>query len=223
MPPINAGFGSRSYTIRAADSDGHRSSAHVLVNRMYAWRGYHSANDAKPAVDPSRITLLATEEDETVGTITIGFDRREGLLVDQLFPDEVEALRSDGSSLCEFIKLAVDGAVRSKRVLASMFHVAFIHAREIRGCDRILIEVNPRHVRYYERMLGFEAKGPSRMNPRVNAPAVLLSLELSHARAEIDRCGGRAESMGSERSLYPYFFSAHEEAGIVRRLRSNSR
>ena len=40
--------------------------------------------------------------------------------------------------------------------------------------DYVVIEVNPRHVRYYERMLGFEVIGPERMNPRVEAPAVLL-------------------------------------------------
>ena len=215
---LEAEAGRPLYTIRAADSEGHRSSAHILVNRMYAWRGYRSSQRPEKTHSPNRITLIASDHEKTVGTIAIGFDGADGLLVDELFGQEAELLRRDGSVLCEFIKLAVDGAVRSKAVLASLFHVAFIYAHEAKGCDRILIEVNPRHVRYYSRMLGFEVRGRERLNPRVNAPAVLLSLELSHARMQIDRFGGRPELSGIERSLYPHFFSAQEEAGIIHRL-----
>ena len=208
----------KPYTICAADSDGHHSSAHILVNRMYAWRGYRASQGVNVANNRNRITLIASEHDSTIGTITINFDSADGLLVDELFEHEASILRRDRAMLCEFTKLAIDGAVQSKKVLASLFHVAFIYAHVVKGCDRILIEVNPRHVRYYRRMLGFEVMGPERLNPRVNAPAVLLSLELSHARAQIDRFGGRLELEGVERSLYPYFYSAQEEAGIVRRL-----
>lgn len=208
----------RLYTIRGADSEGHRSSAHILVNRMYAWRGYVSSRGTQEGHNPNRITLIASEQEATVGTITIGFDGGDGLLVDELFRDEAKLLRRNRAVLCEFTKLAIDGAVRSKRVLASLFHVAFIYAHEVKGCDRILIEVNPRHVRYYERMLGFEVRSEERLNQRVNAPAVLLSLEMSHARGQIDRFGGRPELARGERSLYPYFFSVAEEAGIIHRL-----
>lgn len=211
--------GRRLYTIRAADSDGHRSSAHILVNRMYSWRGYVTSQSVLQGHNRNCITLVANDEhDLAVGTITIGFDDAKGMMVDELFRDEAQQLRRDRAVLCEFTKLAVDGAVRSKRVLASLFHVAFIYAREVHACDRILIEVNPRHVRYYERMLGFEVRGSERLNLRVNAPAVLLSLELLHARTQINRFGGRADLARVERSLYPYFFSPAEEAGIVNRL-----
>lgn len=209
----------RLFTIRAADSEGHRSSAHILINRMYTWRGYVTSQCKEESRSQNSITLVANNEhDLTVGTITIGFDGTCGLLVDELFSEEAQLLRRGRNVLCEFTKLAVDGAIRSKRVLASLFHVAFIYAREIHACDRILIEVNPRHVRYYERMLGFEVRGPERLNSRVNAPAVLLSLELDHARDQINRFGGRADLVGVERSLYPYFFSPAEEAGIIHRL-----
>lgn len=222
-PPVRAqavaeGSGSRRYTIRAADSDGHRSSARILVDRMYAWRGYAGQQRAQEARHANGITLVASEHDAAVGTMTIGFDGPQGLCIDELFSQEVDRFRRDGSVLCEFTKLAMDGTVRSKRVLASLFHVAFIHAHQLHGCDRILIEVNPRHVRYYQRMLGFEVNGPERLNPRVDAPAVLMSLDLRHARSQIDHFGGKGDQVQGERSLYPYFFSAAEEAGILGRL-----
>jgi len=206
-------------TIRAADSEGHRSSAHILVNRMYAGRGYSTA--PKPeSPNPNRITLIATDHDITIGTITVGFDGPDGLLVDELFQDQVEPLRSDGAVLCEFIKLAIDGVVRSKKVLASLMHSAYLCAHEIAGCDKVLIEVNPRHVRFYEAMLGFTVVVSTRHNPRVNAPAVLMSLDLAFADEQIVRAHkGDSRRARAERSLYRHSFSREETAGVVSRLR----
>lgn len=207
----------RQFTIRAADTDGQRSSASILINKMYATRGYRSSFLPVERT-PERITLVATDDDVTIGTLTIGFDSSNGLLADQLFSAETDRLRDRGRSVCEFIKLAIDSSVRSRLVLASLFHVAFICAHRLGRTDDVVIEVNPRHVRYYERMLGFKAAGPQRLNPRVNAPAVLLNLDLDHADSQIERFGGQPEYALVERSLYPYFFSAQEQAGIVRRL-----
>lgn len=205
----------RPFCIRAADSAGQRSSANVLVRKMYAWRGYKVG---EAAAAPKGITLVASDNQTTVGTITIGFDGDEGLLVDDLFSAEVDQLRADGRKVCEFTKLAIDGVIRSKRLLASLFHVAYLFAHRINHADCLMIEVNPRHVRYYERVLGFKAMGPERLNHRVNAPAVMLCLELAHARRQIAMFAGMAERAVGEKSLYPYFFSPEEEAGIIARL-----
>jgi hypothetical protein len=103
-------------------------------------------------------------------------------------------------------------------VLASLFHVAYIYAIRMMGFDSLEIEVNPRHVQSYERMLGFKVVGQERINRRVNAPAVLLCLDFEHAREQIARVGGQPQCSPLERSLYPYFFSGLEEAGIIDRL-----
>ncbi len=209
----------RMVKIRSADSSGRRGSASVLINRMYATRGYRSS--PLPAErDPSRITLVASEHDEVIGTITIGFDSPSGLHVDDLFAGEVDGLRRAGRRVCEFTKLAVDSLERSKRVLAALFHVSYIYGHLLMSYDNLLIEVNPRHVRYYRRMLGFRAIGGPRLNLRVNAPAVLMSLDFAHVRAQIAKYGGKPQYSMLERSLYPYSFSPAEESGIVGRLRS---
>ena len=166
---------------------------------------------------------MARDHDAVIGTLTIGFDSEAGLLVDEVFHDEVDALRSAGRQVCESTKLAMKGVVRSQRVLAAMFHVAFIQAHRVRGCDNLLIEVNPRHTRYYETKLGFQRLGTEQLNRRVNAPAVLLSLDLWYAHDQIDKFGGKPELHAVERSLYPFGFSLREEAGIVRRLRGQQR
>jgi hypothetical protein len=67
-------------------------------------------------------------------------------------------------------------------------------------------------------MLGFEPYGEERVCPRVNAPAVLLRLNLEHADAQIIAYGGMGSSATSVKSIYPYFFSRDDESGITQRL-----
>jgi hypothetical protein len=210
-------IGRRLFTIRAADTAGERNSAAILVKKMYSARGYRTG-PVSEAQSLDRATLIVHDRDEPIGTLSIGFDGARGLLVDELFRAEVDSLRARGLRLCEFIKLALDG-VRAPSVLASLFHVAYIHAHVLKGMDGVVIEVNPRHVLYYQRMLGFEIIGPERMNRRVEAPAVLLHLDFRHAEREIARLAGQGKAAEGERSLYPHFFSPREQAGILARLR----
>jgi hypothetical protein len=184
---------------------------------MYATRGYQST-PLPDAGSPSQKTFLASDHNSVIGTLTIGLDSGRGLLADDLFPDEVGRLRDAGLQVCEFTKLAMDRRARSPRLLAALFHVAYIYAHRIKALHNLLIEVNPRHVRYYQTMLGFKAVGAVRHNTRVNAPAVLLSLDLNHAQEQIARFGGRPELASAERSAYPHFFSARDEQGIAGRL-----
>ena len=207
-----------SYGIRLTDTSDGRNTASMLINRMYAWRGY--AGDHQPSNDPNRITLTATDKGDVVGTLSIGIDSEVGLMADEIFRDELDAHRKRGAKLCEFTKFAFDPSVRSKTALANVFHLAVIYARDIHGCTDIVIEVNPRHRRFYERMLGFRQEGELKTNPRVDAPAYLLRVNLKFVTEQIGRFGGTFASDGEteERSFYPYFFSPREERGIINRL-----
>ena len=214
-------LGGRTFKIQAAVTRDDRATASSLIQRMYAGRGYMAA--ALPEVAcRERLTLVASAASAVIGTMTVGFDSEQRLAVDEVFPDEVNSVRMAGRQVCEFTKLAVDGGIRSQRVLAAMFHVAFIHAHRIRGCDNLLIEVNPRHVRYYERKLGFKVLSAPRLNKRVGAAAVLLSLDLWHAQAQIALLGGRPELSATERSLYPYALAPDREAEVAGRLLSGA-
>ncbi|WP_229456850.1 GNAT family N-acetyltransferase [Massilia sp. KIM] len=207
-----------SYGIRLTDTAIGRNSASMLINKMYAWRGY--AGTHQLSNDPNRITLTATDKGDVVGTLTIGIDSDIGMLADEIFKEELDAHRKRGARLCEFTKLAFDPSVRSKASLANLFHLAVIYARDLHECTDIVIEVNPRHRRFYERMLGFQQEGDLKINTRVNAPAYLLRVNLEFVTEQIKRYGGTfgADSGASERSFYPYFFSPREEMGIINRL-----
>ncbi len=204
------------FKIRLANSEGVRSSASYLIQKMYGWRGY-----AVSPVAPDRrpITIVASDAERALATISIGFDSKEKLLVDTLYGGDVDRLRAQGARLCEFTRLAVDRNEQSREVLAMMFHIAYMYARRFAKCTDLLIEVNPRHVRFYRAMLGFEVLGEERTCPRVNAPAVLLRLDLAYCEQQIARYGGHRELAQTMRSLYPLAFSRSEEDGICGRLR----
>ncbi|MBY0242863.1 MAG: N-acetyltransferase [Burkholderiaceae bacterium] len=183
---------------------------------MYAWRGYGDKH--KVEENPNRVTLSATDKGMVIGTVTLGIDSEAGILADEIFHDEIEKVRARGGKVCEVTKLAFDPGVRSKMALASLFHVLIIYAHYRFHCTDLFIEVNPRHRRYYEAMLGFTTVGAVRQNPRVDAPAYLLRVGMDYVNQQIDLLGGTSTHPGNERSLYPYFLSRREEIGLANRL-----
>lgn len=207
------------FKIRLADTAGQRSSSSLLIKRMYAWRGYDTAAPADAASNV--VTLVAHTNDaaeRAIGTLTLWFDAPGGLPADAAYADELDQLRRQGRRLCEPGSLAVDAAaLGSKPLLAALFHLGYMYVLNIQGHTDVLMQVNPRHSAFYQRMMGFRRIGGLRICPKVNAPAVLLRVGTEFMQAEIERHGGLAEQ-ARERSLYPYFFSAREEKGLTGRL-----
>jgi hypothetical protein len=208
------------FHIRMANSHGRREAASLLLRKMYGWRGY--AVDAGVQHAPNKITLFAETGGETVGTMSLCLDNEEiGLPADENFRDKLDELRAQHRRLCEPSKLAIDKGV-SKRVFAALIHISYIYACNIHGYTDYVIEVNPRHVMFYKRMLGFRDFGGERECSRVGAPAVLLRLDLAYMGEQIRKFGGLMEQNGNERSFYPYFFPIWDEPGITGRLLSGA-
>jgi len=206
----------KTFKLRLAATKERLSSASMLIQKMYSWRGYSTT--APLGEIPNKITLLSFENEIISGTLTLGLDSPAGLAVDDLYKDKVDEIRNAGRKIGEITKLAVDQNVRSKCVLAALFHLSYIFGKKINGATDFVIEVNPRHVLFYQRMLGFEKFGDEKICPRVNAPAVLLRLKLEYAEQRISAFGGKLTDAAGEKSLYPYFFSPKDESGIISRL-----
>lgn len=213
-------MGLQKFKIRLTRDAQHTLSANLLIRKMYSWRGY-ATGTCTVKTAPNNICLSVFSAEQAIGTLTLGIDSAEGMSAMEMYKPEVDQLRGQGRMLCEMTKLAVDQCVRSRKVLASLFHIAYIHARHLNGCTDILIEVNPRHVAFYERMLGFRQFGSERMCTRVNAPAVLLRLETDYVEIQVNKFGGLQDTVSDEKSLYPYFFSKSDEIGIAQRLLDN--
>ena len=211
----------REFRIRLANTEERRESASILINKMYSWRGYE--NNGVKGDNPNRITLIATGNDnQVIGTVSVGLDSPSGLLADEMYHDELEALRSQGRKICEFNSLAIDPSIKSKRVIAALFQIVILYPSGVFGYTDGVLEVNPRHVRFYERMMGFTQLGPERTCPRVNAPSILMRADFSYVNGQVEKFGGLMEKAGNEKSLYPYFFHKVDSDGILGRLRNMS-
>jgi len=206
----------KGYTVRVARSSAQRARATMLVERMYSWRGYHTEAAASVRQDSGRIMLEASSESQLFGTLTLGLDSEQGLLADTLYEDEIDRFRRAGGKVCELSKLAVDPQYSSKEVLASLIQLAHIHARIVHEATDAFIEVNPRHAVFYKRMLGFRQLGSVRTCPRVDAPAVLLHLEIAYMDEQIRKHAGSFDTR--ERSLYPAFLPDWEVEGAAVRI-----
>lgn len=158
-------------------------AAEELLSRRYAWRGYPAprgqCNPGSDEVDVP-VMLLAERAGKLMGTLTVRPDSAQGLLAEQTYGDEIGQLRCKGRRLGELGKLALEEGVDWKAALDALVQSAYLVARVMHRLTDVVIEVNPRHARFYQRVFGFAVAADERMCERVCAPSVLLHLETEH-------------------------------------------
>jgi hypothetical protein len=184
------------YRVHVADSDSRCREVAGLINRMYSWRGYRFDADSGVVRRAGQTVFQVRRQDRLVATLTLRMDSELGLMADQLYRQEVDFFRGLGGKVCELTGLVVVPREDSRAVLGALFDSAHAIGRTEHGASDLVIEVNPRHVGYYQRRLGFRKVGPERTCPRVGAPAVLLHLDLD------DTFGNRPE--GVARCALPF-------------------
>jgi hypothetical protein len=163
----------------------------------YAWRGYVAdTNPGDQSFDKggslNYFTLLAYREDRIAGTLTVGVDAGNGLLVDEANREIVDGLRRTGRRVVELRRLAVLDERGAKMVLAHLFRAAYLVGRELHDATDVLIEVNPQHASFYRRIFGFVRMGDEWICARVNAPAVLLWLDITNLDRKLNELWGCA-------------------------------
>ena len=149
-----------------------------LIRRMYAWRGYLVKRQFSSVRNPDHATLAAWQDGELAATLTLSRDKGSDLLCEALYPTEIAELRAKNQNICEFSRLAIDPEFSSPALLDTFLRTAHSFARSHFKATAAVVEINPRHRRYYERQLGFAQIGERRVCPRVDAPAILLQRDL---------------------------------------------
>jgi hypothetical protein len=185
---------------------------------MYQRRGL----DALFSEDPNQMTAAAWRHGELFGTVSLGLDLGGGLLADELYGSEIGALREDGGRVGELTRLALSPPHNSREVFAVLAHLAYIFARLVHQLTDIVIEVNPRHVGFYRRMLGFDRLGEQRLCRRVSAPAVLMHMPLARLEAFLARAQAAPLPLCDElaRTMYPLSLTVAEQSEVLNVLRS---
>jgi hypothetical protein len=204
-----------AFKIRLAGYHEAHRAASLLVQQRYAKRGYRAMTTT---ANPNLWTFAAYDEGHLAGTITVRLDSADGVAADTLYRSEVDALRRARHRVCEFTRLAVGTTRRSQPVLAGLFHTVYLYAFRVRNFDYVVIEVNPRHVGFYKKSLGFHVIGAQRHNARVDAPAVLMGISFNDIAHHLHRHTNMVRTPSKARSLYAYGFSPAEEAGVLGRL-----
>ena len=225
QPSVPETWNCREFRIRVASDRQFRERAYRLAYRVYRQKGYVPPDEKEMIVSasdtwPETLTVLVEDAaGHVAGTVSLVFDSESGLPCDEIYGPEADELRSCGRRLFEVTRLAIDEAhANSKALLTLLCNVPFAYGLRVGGCTDLVIEVNPRHVAYYVRLMKFEVLGAERACPRVEgAPAVLLRADLGVYESEMRRIGGMGAAC-AERSLFPYFLSGAEEWEFARFL-----
>jgi hypothetical protein len=164
----------------------------ALVSDRYAWRGYGaSRGEDSASPDQREVTLLAWSAADAVGTMTMGFDQGRGLPADRTFAEKLRDIRAKGRTICEFTRFAVSADADSKATISGLFDLSYVIGRKMLGVTDVVVEVNPRHAGFYRRAFGFEPISNVRTCERVNAPAVLLRLDVAELEGRMRRVGAK--------------------------------
>ncbi len=188
-----------------------------LVKQAYSRLGYvdQEGESGAESAGSATATLHAVHRDATLGTLSVNLDGKDGLRSEALYPLEVAALRRRGA-LCEFTQLALDTEMAGREVLCSLFYMAYVFSHAVHSAKHLLIEVNPRHECFYDRMLGFRRVGEERICRRVGAPAVLLHLDFEFTREQIERARLGLAVAGT--TLYRYAAPLDDERSLIQRM-----
>jgi hypothetical protein len=196
-------------------------STRDLVLRRYRDTGL--ILDVEPSAERPEdddVVCSIRDGDSLLGTLSVRFDGHHGLNADLLFAAELAEWRAAGVSLCEFGGFAIEPHGHDPRmVLAQIFQLGYLHAHRGAGCERLVIEVNPKHVSFYRKWLGLQVCSEARHNPRVEAPAVLMTIDFDTVRTQIARWGGQRDAVAAAGSLYPLAWGPEEEARMLAFIR----
>ena len=189
-----------SLVAAVARSQSQIAAAHRLVCRRYAWRGYSvdaRQQDCPPYQSSAYdVTFVVESKNDTVGTATLGVDGPDGLLAERTHDGVIARARAAGCRVGEVTRLAVAQGADSCAVFALLLNVGYLVAHKIHELTDVFIEVNPRHVAFYCRALGFVVAARERICERVRAPSVLL-------HAQLDMLEHRLKTMATHHTMRP--------------------
>jgi hypothetical protein len=218
-------FQLNGFTFSIANKPHELKSCFSLAYEEYLKKGYVTSENSNHMIisdyDMDKRTMIVMVKNETkdvVGTLTIVLDGVQGLPCDELFSSELTRMRENGSSAAEVVRLAIaDEYKNSKEILAGMFNLVCIYTKNVASCTDLLIEVNPRHVMYYQRLLLFKIISEQKECKRVEgAPALLLCLNRTDL---FDYYENRNLEKSFLKSLHPQLSKGEDEINLAKMIK----
>lgn len=183
-----------------------------LVHDVYVRSGYMKPHPQGVRITPfdelpETTTFVALLNETVIATLTMVPDGNKGLPMERIYSEELRALRKKGRSVAEITSLA-DRRKDPRRGMAVFLGLTrlMIHTANARQIDDILIAVNPKHARFYQRVLVFEQFGTERPYPAVlDNPAVALRLDLNNVKA----------NQKSSRRMLDRYFGSQDDGDLI--------
>ena len=222
---INTTFQLNGFTFSIANKPHELKSCFSLAYDEYLKKGYVTSENSNHMIiseyDMDKRTMVVMVKNETqdvVGTLTIVLDGAQGLPCDELFSSELTRMRENGSKASEVVRLAIaDEYKNSKEILSGMFNLVCNYTKNVAGCTDLLIEVNPRHVMYYQRLLLFKIISDQKECKRVEgAPALLLCLNRTDL---FDYYENKNQEKSFLKSLHPHLSKGEEEINLAKMIK----
>jgi hypothetical protein len=201
-------------------------AAFRLTHDQYVRQGYMSPHPSGRRLSlyhalPTTKVFVVRLGGRVVGTISLIEDSPLGLPMEELYGAEVARLREQRRRVSEVSALAMDADSQRHGTLAvlGLIRMAELYAAEAAWLDDTCISVNPRHVGFYRKFLGFEPIGPRRSYHRVNgAPAEALRLDLGEIRRLIRALHAGAPATKRNQFMFGEDRYQHVMASVYRDL-----
>ncbi|MCO6431152.1 MAG: hypothetical protein J5J00_09850 [Deltaproteobacteria bacterium] len=154
-----------------------------LVYQQYRKFGYTQFNEHGLRISgyellPSSTVFIDTAEDGVCGTVTLIEDSIAGLPADGEFADELNALRAKGRKVAEASMFACEDEAQAGSNAALIG--ALFNACTGNRIDDLILVVNPKHVAFWHKVLGFDVLANERVCGRIcDAPGILLHLDIA--------------------------------------------
>ncbi|MBU2102994.1 MAG: hypothetical protein ABH865_09275 [Candidatus Omnitrophota bacterium] len=198
---------------RVARTRDELEGVYALVYKEYLRRGYipkgYSNNLRLSLYNalPDTTTFIAKQQRTLAATVTLVPDSKLGILMDKLYKNEVDVLRSQGRRVAEVSQLAINSAFFPQGLfsmfnfnklifLFKLFRQVLDYAFFVEKLTDLCIAFNPRHQHLY-RFLQFEQIGGLKYYGAFHSPAIAMHLDLTRVQ----------EKAKKRKGLYKIFFS----------------
>jgi hypothetical protein len=177
------------YRVRIARTREDYLDAFRLVRIGYVYQGYMPVRSPElrifdQHVLPESVVLIATHDEQVVGTLTLIADSPARLPLDRDYPEELATLRRRSSdSLYEVGALTVLRPYQGTGVTQLLTTMSFWLAHNIFDAQRLVIGINPKAVGWHRATMAFEPLGPLRTHADLAAPVAAMTCHLPTLRA----------------------------------------
>ncbi len=198
--------------VKLAETKDEFEAAFRIIHDSYVEQGYMKPDPSGLKVTkynalPGTLVIIAREDRQIVATISLVMDSLLGLPSENIFPDEIKAIRQGSLKMAEVAGLAISSMCRNKNVTMNLYHIMIAFA-EFCGVTELIISVNPHHVKFYRDVCMFEVASDVRMYKNLDgdAPAVLLRNRFPENKKEL-LVTRNAFWNDYDADLFCYFFS----------------